>query len=150
MVSDRSFTLSTSMLKMIRSPLQTPLLMACWRVFVLSSEHCPTASIPERCLLLAHIPCPPQHPRQSMNFSCLSFIQRIVDLLAEDSFSVLLMPFLRHASSDREAPNSLSHSVVQPALLLGAASLWSQIFFCSPLLFHLSSALEVPSLMHGF
>ena len=64
-----------------------------------------------KCLLLAHIPCPPQHPRQSMSFSCLSFLQRIVELLAEDSFSVLLMPFLCQASSDRILSVILSFSL---------------------------------------
>ena len=38
-----------------------------------------------------------QEPRQSVGFSRLSFLQRFVELLAEDSWSVLLVRYLCHA-----------------------------------------------------
>ena len=44
-----------------------------------------------------------------MSFSRLSFLWHIVGLLAKNSFSVLLMPFLCQALTDRETPNFLSH-----------------------------------------
>ena len=50
--------LAISLLKMIRKPLHTPWSVCCCKVFALSSDHCPVAGIPERCLLLASISRP--------------------------------------------------------------------------------------------
>ena len=70
-----------------------------------------------------------------MGFSRVSFLYRMVDLLANDSFSVILLPCLCRVWADRETANSLSWSVALPALLHGAPHIRGHtlLFFASSL-----------------
>ena len=93
--SDRSLMLSTSLRKTIRSPWHPPLSTGCSRVLAFSSEHCRKASIRVKILL-----APIRRPASSLDSryaSRLSFLQRFVELLAMDSWSVLLVPDLCQA-----------------------------------------------------
>ena len=86
-----------------------------------------------------------------MGFSRVSFLYRMVDLLANDSFSVILLPCLCRVWADRETANSLSWSVALPALLLGARHIRGHTpsFLRLPS-FHSSFGLEASSLVRGF
>ena len=133
--------LSTALLTKNRSPLHPPWSVGCSRVFcsflrTLSHRKYP-GKIPSSC---SH-PSSRQEPRQSMNFSRLSFHWRIVELLAEDSFSVFFVPFLCWAQTDGEAPSFFQSICRSPCAfcsgipmfmvtpLLSASSLSSLLYF---------------------